>query len=311
MSHVTCKWVTYERVMSRKIRHVTWKWVISRINESCHKWTSHVTYERVMSHMNVFCSIWRGVEVLWSADMCWHVLTCVDMCWRVLTYERVLQHLTWSRIFESAVMCWHILTCADMCWHVMLTCTLGWSLRQEVSQRASQSCQTSQMNESWHIWMSHVTHERVLPRMNTGWLRMKQCLNVWMSHGTYEWLTSHTNESCHTWIRPVTHYRMCAAWSSVSTYEWVTPHMNESCHIWMSQVTHDYRMVAAWSNASMRSSARSTMRTTCDISTPRDSSSTTQKRIITVFYKFVVLNKSYTWYLNASLQLYYYTNKEL
>jgi len=71
----------------------------------------------------------------------------------------------------------------------------------------------SRMNESCHIWMSHVTDEWVMS-------------HIWMSHVTYEWVTSHMNESCHMWMSPV-------------TYEWVMSHMNEACHIWMSHVTYE------------------------------------------------------------------------
>jgi len=71
----------------------------------------------------------------------------------------------------------------------------------------------SDVNESWHIWMSHVTYEWVMSRMN------EPC-HVWMSHATSKWVMSRMNESCHIWMSHV-------------TYEWVMSRMNESCHIWM------------------------------------------------------------------------------
>ena len=70
------------------------------------------------------------------------------------------------------------------------------------------------MNESCHIWTSHVTYEWVMSHMN------KSC-HIWTSHVTYEWVMSHMNESCHIWMSHV-------------TYEWVMSHMNKSCHIWTS-----------------------------------------------------------------------------
>jgi len=73
------------------------------------------------------------------------------------------------------------------------------------------------MNESCHIWMSHVTYEWVMSHMN------ESCL-IWVSHVTYEWVMSHMNESCLIWMSHV-------------SYEWVMSHMNESCLIWMCQVT--------------------------------------------------------------------------
>ena len=62
------------------------------------------------------------------------------------------------------------------------------------------------MNESCHIWMSHVTYERVMSHMN-------ESCHIWMSHVKYESVMSHMNESC-------------------LTYKWVMSHMNvwnESC----------------------------------------------------------------------------------
>jgi len=44
--------------------HVTYEWVMSHMNESCHIWMSHVTYEWVMSHMYESCPI-RDICVAW------------------------------------------------------------------------------------------------------------------------------------------------------------------------------------------------------------------------------------------------------
>ena len=76
------------------------------------------------------------------------------------------------------------------------------------------------MNESFHIWVSHVTHEGAIPWI-IAYLRI--------SHVAYKWVMSHMNESCHIWMSHV-------------TYEWVMSHMNESCHIWMSHVTYEWIM---------------------------------------------------------------------
>ena len=77
----------------------------------------------------------------------------------------------------------------------------------------------SHTNESCHVQMSHVTYERVMPRMNDS-------CHVWMSHMTYERVMSRMNESCHVWTSHV-------------TYEWVMSRMNESCNIWMSPVIYE------------------------------------------------------------------------
>ena len=41
-----------------KMSHVTYPWVMSHINESCHVWVNHVTYQWVMSHINKSWRIW-------------------------------------------------------------------------------------------------------------------------------------------------------------------------------------------------------------------------------------------------------------
>jgi len=74
------------------------------------------------------------------------------------------------------------------------------------------------MNESWHTWMSHGTHEWVMTHMKQSW-------HTWMSHGTHQSVMTHMNESWHTWM-------------SHGTHEWVMTHMNESWHTWMSHDTH-------------------------------------------------------------------------
>jgi len=76
----------------------------------------------------------------------------------------------------------------------------------------------SHMNESCHIWMSHVKYE---------WVYCYLCCHVWMSHVTCEWVMSHMNESCQVWM---------------SVLLFVLSRMNESTHIWMSHVTYEWVM---------------------------------------------------------------------
>jgi len=115
----------------------------------------------------------------------------------------------------------------------------------------------SHMNESCHIWMSHVTYEWVMSHMN-------ESCHIWMRHATYHvyvyvYVTevmSHMNvtsrhihivtwrlepKSCHicmshvTWV--MSHAVTYVCDRSHVTYECVMSHMNESCHICMSHVT--------------------------------------------------------------------------
>jgi len=94
MSHVTytfdiCSCCSFMcDISSCCIRHiemsfVTYKWVMSHMNESCHVWMSHVTYEwvmsqiwmshvtyeRVMSHMNESCHRYEWVMSYMSCQI--------------------------------------------------------------------------------------------------------------------------------------------------------------------------------------------------------------------------------------------------
>jgi len=102
----------------------------------------------------------------------------------------------------------------------------------------------SHMNESCHIWMSHVTsnesrYKRVYPRsLKESCHIWRSQWVIWMRHVTYEWVMSHMTGSCHICMSHVTYEwvmspvnESCHIWMSHVTYEWVTSHMNESCHL--------------------------------------------------------------------------------
>ena len=100
----------------------------------------------------------------------------------------------------------------------------------------------SRMNESWQVWMSHVTYEWVMSCMN-------ESCHVRMGHVTYEWVMSRIYESWHVCMSHVTYEwvmtRMnvlCLVKMSCDTYEWVMSRINESWHVWMSHVTHQWVM---------------------------------------------------------------------
>jgi len=127
--------------------HVTYEWVMSHMNESCHIWMSHVTCEYVKSKSPIFirtvCTlwwvmaysdVWRGsfICVTWLIRMCdmTHSYVWLDLRWLLCvwvdvschTYEWVASHIWMSRVT-----------------HVDESChTYGWVMS--------------------HIWMSHVTH---------------------------------------------------------------------------------------------------------------------------------------------------------
>jgi len=102
----------------------------------------------------------------------------------------------------------------------------------------------------WHIWMSHVTYDRVTAHMEKLlyiWcLRMCYQCHIWMRQVIYEWVMSHMDDSrdiCKIAIDlTFANAYQCHIWMSHVTYEWVMSHMNESCHIWMSHVTYEWCM---------------------------------------------------------------------
>ena len=54
-----------------QIHHVTWEWVMSHVNESCHMWMSHVTCEWVTSHVNESCPKWLPIQGTLSGEGSW------------------------------------------------------------------------------------------------------------------------------------------------------------------------------------------------------------------------------------------------
>jgi len=103
---------------------------------------------------------------------------------------------------------------------------------------------TSHMNQSRHIWISHVTYESVTSHMN-------QSRHIWINHATYESVTSHMNQSRHIWISHVTcvwdkSCYICLSRMSQTYYAshvWVishiTRHMYESFHILRVTCTYE------------------------------------------------------------------------
>ena len=72
-------------------------------------------------------------------------------------------------------------------------------------QRVSESCHVcqwvvSRMTELCHVWMSHVTHERVMSSMHNSNSHANE------SYRIHDWVISHVNKSCHTAL-PCKHQR--------------------------------------------------------------------------------------------------------
>jgi len=175
MSHVTNVWVMSRMKKSYHVcmSHVMYESVMWCMPESCHVWTSHVTYARVMSRMSESCHTWMS-----------HFTHAYVAC-RWVTVHRL------DRISESRHI-W-IRTCEWVMSH------MNESHRCVDRSRCiarSNEWVTSHMNQ--HMWMSHVTHERVMLPIKMGHSarldHMSESRHIWIS--TCEWVMSHMNESC-------------------------------------------------------------------------------------------------------------------
>ena len=96
-------------------------------------------------------------------------------------------------------------------------------------------------HESYHMQLSHVTHNWVLSH------KTESC-HIQLSHVTYSWVMSHTIESCHIQLSRVTLARLTQVLGfylsyhiqlSHVTYNWVISHTTESCHMWLSHVPYN------------------------------------------------------------------------
>jgi len=173
-----------------------------------------------------------------------------------VTYEWVMSHTTnHTQVNESC----HYTSCtqvnrgvlfADLPSVYISTCHDTYDSRCIWMSHGTYEWVMSHMNESCHIWLSHVIHS----------------CHIWMSHGTYKWVMVHMNESRHTcmshgtyeWVMVRTSVLRSTMrrsfikiyidepwyiWTSHGTYEWVMVHINESWCIWMSHGTYKWVMV--------------------------------------------------------------------
>ena len=129
-----CVWVSSRRCPSLHYG----AWVMSRVDESCHMWTSHVTCERVMSHVNESCHMWTS-----------HV-TCDIVQWRA----------TKSRVsVESSQRCPSLSHVTECQVSVALHCTMVPEESHVWTSHVTCERVMSHVNESCHVWMSHGAYE--------------------------------------------------------------------------------------------------------------------------------------------------------
>ena len=166
-------------------------------------WIGHVPHELVMSHMKVSCHIKETTQHTKE--------TSLYICMRHVTCELVMSPMSAS-------------------YHTCL-----WV-------RRFRRFRFAHMDESFYIYINQSCHmcRKVLMREHGSYFahfsitsRMKESCHIWMRHVTYERVTSHMNESCHTHTGPRERHQSAESsyrWMRHVTYGYVTSHMNESCH---------------------------------------------------------------------------------
>jgi len=145
------------------MRHITYEWVMSCMNESCHMWMSHGTYECGISRMNESCHVWISF------------VTYKGVTYEHVTCEHVMSRANESHIWTSHVTyeCIHIQAFAGLskesCPHIIQSCPAYHAdtafQRPSKHRCRNESCHTH-TNVSCHtskwvmsqVRMRHVTH---------------------------------------------------------------------------------------------------------------------------------------------------------
>jgi len=134
-----------------------------------------------------------------------------------------MSHVTMGNDIQSSCYNLYSLVCHIWMSHVptgdeRLASSLRKSPYEWVRSQMNESCQVwmgQDPCESWPMWLSHVTYERVMSQQATNHCqaafkkgRMNKSCRKWMSHVTYEWgMPRMSHDPC----------------------EWVMPHINDSC----------------------------------------------------------------------------------
>jgi len=97
--------ISASRLVHIRISHVTCKWAMLHMNESCHTWMSHVTHERAMSHTKEPCHTWMSNVIHeWAMS---HMNESCHTWMSHVTHERVMSHGT-SHARRATVAAPHI-----------------------------------------------------------------------------------------------------------------------------------------------------------------------------------------------------------
>jgi len=230
MSHVTYEWAMSQtntlgvEVHGNILAYICIQWSSTQDMSfciiSCHIWISHVTYEYVVSHMNESCHR----QMPWASKCRWqsHINASCHRrhAWMGhVTYASVMSHMNMSRMNHSC----HIWICrVTYEWVMSQTNVLGVEVQMTITYKCVMS-QTSRMNESCHVCISHVTYEYVT---------YEQSCHIWICRVTYEWVMSHMNdlgvEVQNSFVCSINKWRLHM---NESCHRWPS-HMSESSHRW-------------------------------------------------------------------------------
>jgi len=123
--------------------HVTYGWVMSHMNESCHIWMSHVTHKWDMSNMDASCHIWMSHVA--------HTKGCLSTFMKGKSCHIWMSHVAHSQ------------SCHIWMSHVASYVTYQWVMsrtQRGAYRHVSHERVMSHMDESCFIWMSHVTQRK-------------------------------------------------------------------------------------------------------------------------------------------------------
>jgi len=104
------------------------------------------------------------------------------------------------------------------------------------------------MNESCHVWISHVPNSRSCPKFSLMSQifadvvsRMYESCRICMCYVSCVCVMLHIKKSCHTWKWVMSHVEMSHVThmnQSCHTYEWVMPHISRSHGTHMNESRH-------------------------------------------------------------------------
>jgi len=189
--------------------HVTNKCCLTHVNESHHKWMSRVAFQWVRSHMNVSHHKWSHMNEschIWMSHVTYECVTSQmsDHIWMShVTYEWVMSHMNvWHHKCKSHV-------------------THEWVSSQMNESHHIRMCHITHRIVPRHKWMSRFAYSRMKDsglekkikhsKWNTAnMISLHKSRGKWMSHVTYEWLMSRMNVSSHTyeWVHVTYHNRI-------------------------------------------------------------------------------------------------------